>query len=105
MKVLCTCLSGILVRWSPSYCIITTLQILKYDAILVGFQSLLVGERVLPFARRQVFPEDIFETLGESRSDFRWLVIGPARTGDVITLAVVSLVFFYLRGCCCCCFL
>ncbi len=31
--------------------------------------------------RVQVFPEDLFETLGSSRNPYRWFVMGAARTG------------------------
>ena len=28
------------------------------------------------------FPEDLFSVLGESRPDYRWLIMGPERSGS-----------------------
>ena len=33
-------------------------------------------------ASLKVFPEDLFEVMGDDRPDYRWLVVGPARTGE-----------------------
>jgi hypothetical protein len=40
----------------------------------------------------QVFPEDLFEVLGrQKRPDFRWFVMGAARTGTTFQLCSAAL--------------
>ncbi len=48
-------------------------------------------------AHTQMFPEDLFEVLGELRPSYRWLVVGPARTGTVLCNHIASHYDFLLK--------